>query len=141
MRSLLGVIIGALLVASPVYAQRAALTPFGGWKWGGSASTRQGTLNTAASEHFGLELSVRMRRDASAFLMVDYQPTVLRLKSGGTNPELFDLDAWYFMAGGDIEMLDRGQVIPFALGALGVAWFDPAGDRSGETAFAICMRL
>jgi len=129
-----------LVLASPAHGQRAALTASGGWKFGGSTRVQVGELNSAASEHYGLELAVRVRRDASGILLVDYQPTKLRLESGGLNSELFDLDVWYVMLGGQVELIDRGPVVPFAIGTLGIAWFNPTGasaaDRGSDTSFA-----
>jgi len=116
-------------------AQETALSVWGGWKFGGTMSAREGDLSAAASEHFGAELAVRVARDASIILMVDYQPTVLRLKDyrTGIREELFDLDVWYFMLGGQREIIDRGPIVPFATGALGVAWFNPTGNSQGRS--------
>jgi len=135
-RPLLGLLVWGLLAAPPLHAQQPALDAYAGWKWGGSLNTREGELNLAASEHFGLALAIPVRPDATALLLADYQPTELRLKSGGVNEKQFDVNIWYFMLGGQVEMDTPARVVPFAMGTLGVAWFDPSGSRSSETAFA-----
>jgi len=122
-------------------AQNAALSLSSGWKFGGTMSVQQGELNAAAAVPFSAELAFRVRDDAMGILMVEYQPTTLRLRpfGGGVNAELFDFDVWYFQVGGQPEIIDRGPVIPFAIGTLGVAWFNPtdgSGNRGSETMFA-----
>jgi hypothetical protein len=134
----------ALILAAPstLSAQgETALSFTTGWKFGGSMSVREGDLSVAASEHFGAELAIRASRDGSIILLVDYQPTVLRLKDfrTGIREELFDMDVWYFMLGGQGEINDRGPIVPFGTAALGVAWFNPTGtieDRSSTTMFS-----
>ncbi len=132
-----------LAVMAPVSleAQQTALSLSSGWKFGGTMGVREGDLNVAASVPFAAELAFRVRRDASAILTVEYQPTVLRLQppGSGINQQLFDMDVWYFMIGGEVESTGRGPVVPFAIGTLGVAWFDPtsgSGNRASETMFA-----
>lgn len=133
----------ALAIALPtgLVAQQTALSLSSGWKFGGTMGVREGDLNVAAAVPFSAGLAFRVRADAAAILVVEYQPTTLRLKpfGGGINQQLFDMNVWYFMIGGETEIIDRGPVVPFAIGMLGVAWFDPAGgagDRASETMFA-----
>lgn len=131
----------ALMAPFGLDAQRTALSLSSGWKFGGTMTVREGDLNVAAAVPFSAELAFRVRDDASGFLLVEYQPTVLRLKTFGTglNPELFDMDVWYFMVGGESEIIDRGPVVPFAIGAIGVAWFNPtsgSANRASEEMFA-----
>lgn len=133
--------VAALVAPASVSAQPAALSAWGGWKFGGSMNVREGSIRVPASEHFGGELAFRIRRDAMGVLMVDYQSSTLRLdRFGGPNEDVFDMDVWYFMAGGQYEILDRGPVVPFGMFNLGVSWFNPTGARAvgygSETMFA-----
>lgn len=137
---LFGLVAVALVAPVTLEAQQTALTLSSGWKFGGSMGVREGDLNVAAAVPYAAELAFRVQRDASAILTVEYQPTILRLKSQGTgiNQELFDIDVWYFMVGGELES-GRGPVVPFAMGAAGVAWFNPtsgSSNRASDTMFA-----
>jgi len=124
----------ALVLPAPATAQRGKglLTPYAGWTFGGSMNTFEGELNLAASMHYGGELEIRVRRDATAVFSVDYQPTILRLKEFGVgNRELFDMDVWSFQFGGHYEVLNNSPAVPYALGSFGGTWFDPkAGTRN-----------
>jgi len=138
---LLGLLALACIAPVNVEAQRTALSLSSGWRFGGTMGVNLGDLNLAAAVPFSAELAFRVRDDASTILMVEYQPTTLRLKpfGGGVDQELFEMDVWYFMAGGELEIVDRGPVVPFAIGAIGVAWFNPtagSADRGSETMFA-----
>jgi len=136
--------VGAALAApTKLEAQPAALSLWTGWTFGGSMTVREGTLNAAASTQFGGELAFRVQRDGLGLLYVDYQPSTLRIDTfGEPNRELYDMDIWYFMGGGRLELLDRGPAIPYGTFLLGVAWFNPKGttaDAAGvgsETMFA-----
>ena len=133
--------LAALALPSAAAAQPAAMSVWGGWKFGGSMSVREGTIRVPAQEHFGGELAFRVRSDAMGLLMVDYQRSTLRLERfGGANEDLFDMDVWYFMAGGQYEIIDRGPVVPYGLFTLGVSWFNPTGataiDYGSETMFS-----
>ena len=95
-------------------------------------NTREGELNLAASMHYGGELEVRVRRDATAVFSVDYQPTILRLKEFGVgNFELFDMNVWSFQVGGRYEVINQSPAIPYAIGTLGGTWFEPTTGGRG----------
>ena len=138
---LFGLVALTLMAPVSLEAQRTALSLSSGWKFGGTMGVNLGDLNLAAAVPYSAQLAFRVRSDASTILMVEYQPTTLRLEpfGGGVNQELFEMDVWYFMVGGEMEIIDRGPVVPFAIGTLGVAWFNPTGgsaDRGSETMFA-----
>ncbi len=131
------------LAPTVVEAQPAALSLWTGWTFGGSMNAREGTLNAAASTQFGGELAFRVRRDGLGVLYVDYQPSTLRIDTFGEgNRELYDMDIWYFMGGGQVELLDRGPAVPYGTFLMGVAWFNPKGTTAdaanvgSETMFA-----
>ena len=130
--------------SSALAAQTPALSMWGGWKWGGSMGIAQGDLSAEAAPNYGVELSVPARPGASVIFLVDYQPTTLRLKqfNTGIEEDVFDMDIWYFMAGGQAEMPGNGRVVPFGTFAIGVAWFDPGDDglaRESETMFTTLL--
>jgi hypothetical protein len=131
----------AFAAPSAVAAQPAALSLWGGWKWGGSMDVREGKLNAAASQNVGGELAFRVRPDGLGVLYVDYQPTTLRIDTyGEPNRELYDMDIWYFMAGGTAEMIGNGRAVPYGTLLIGAAWFNPKGTTAegvgSETMFA-----
>jgi hypothetical protein len=141
MRKLVTALLALTLAAPALVEGQAALSLSSGWKFGGRMAVQQGDLNTAAAVPFAAELSFPAHANASGILLVEYQPTTLRLDSNrtGFNEEVSDIDVWYFMIGGSPEITDRGPVVPFAIAALGIAWFNPTGgnpSRSSETLFA-----
>ncbi len=106
----------ALWVAAPSSAecQGPTFTAYSGYRLGGTLAIKEGDLKLDSSPFYGGQLDFRVRRDATAAIMVDYQPTFLRLKRFGEPTEaLFDLNVWYFQAGGTVEMLQSGGPIPF----------------------------
>ncbi len=124
---------GAILLSTPSVAvgQNATFTPYSGYRLGGSLSIREGDLKLDNGPFFGGQLDFRMRPDATAAILVDYQPTTLRLKDfGEPSEELFDLNVWYFQAGGTLEFLNQSDAVPFVIGSLGMSWFDPG--KGGE---------
>jgi len=122
------------LAPSRAQSQDATLTPYSGFRLGGTVSTRRGDLRLDDAAFYGVQLDVRVRSEATGALLVDYQPTTLRLRSAGQPTEdLFDINVWYFQGGGTLEMHNGGAAVPFALGTLGVSWFDPSGGSQGAT--------
>ena len=114
---------------TPAASQGPTFTAYSGYRLGGSLGTRDGDLKLDSAPFFGGQLDFRVRSDATAAIMVDYQPTFLRLKRFGEPTEaLFDLNVWYFQAGGTVEVLGGDGPVPFALGSLGMSWFDPTGS-------------
>jgi len=120
----------AVMAAAPsgAQSQNATITPYAGYRLGGTVSIREGDLKLDDAAFYGAQLDFRMRSDATGALLVDYQPTTLRLKSyGEPTQELFDMNVWYFQGGGTLEVLNAAGPVPFVLGSLGVSWFDPSG--------------
>ena len=130
-----------LLAAVPSVAagQGATLTPYSGYRLGGSLTIREGDLKLANAPFFGAQLDFRVRPDATGTLLVDYEPTTLRLKEyGGPTEDLFDLNVWYFQGGGTLEVLNpQSPAVPFVLGTIGMSWFDPGSNsRNAESEWA-----
>ena len=118
-------------VPSLAGAQNATITPYSGYRLGGTLTIRDGDLKLADAAFYGVQLDFRMRPDATATLLADYQPTTLRLKEyGGPTEDLFDINVWYFQGGGTLEVMNpQSAAVPFVLGTIGMSWFDP-GDNS-----------
>jgi len=113
-------------------AQGLTFSPYSGYRLGGTLTIRDGDLKLADSPFFGAQLDLRMRPDATGTLLVDYQPTTLRLKEyRGPTEDLFDLNVWYFQGGGTLEVMSQSAAVPFVLGTIGMSLFDP-GSNSGN---------
>ena len=138
--SLLAVVATVCAIPSAAAGQNVSLTPYSGYRLGGSLTVREGDLKLADSPFYGGQLDFRVRPDATATLLVDYQPTTLRLQEFGSSTEdLFDLGVWYFQAGGTLEAMSNSQAVPFVIGTLGMSWFDPgsdSGNAGSEYGFA-----
>jgi hypothetical protein len=133
--------VGLLVVTIPSAgsAQGTTLTPYSGYRLGGSLTIREGDLKLDSSPFFGAQLDFRVRADATGAIIVDYQPTTLRLKEFNEPlQELFDMNVWYFQAGGTLEVQNQADAIPFFVGSLGMSWFDPgAGSQSAGSEYAL----
>jgi hypothetical protein len=134
------VLILLILGPSLATAQGPTLTPYGGYRLGGTLDIRGGDLKLDDSHFLGLQLDARARPDATGSLLVDYQPTTLRLKESGSPAEqLFDLNVWYFQLGGLLEFPQGEGAVPFMAASLGMSWFDPTGgseNAESEYGFA-----
>jgi opacity protein-like surface antigen len=129
----------AAAMLAPVAVSAQTISPYAGWKWGGSMGTNEGDLSAEASPSYGVEIAIPARPGQSFILIADYQPTTLRLQRfNGPDEDLFDLDIWYFMAGGQAEVPGQSRAVPFGSFALGWAWFNPQGagaTRESESMF------
>jgi hypothetical protein len=118
-------------------AQGPTLTPYGGYRLGGTLGISEGDLKLDEAPFFGIQLDTRARPDATGSLLVDYQPTTLRLKtSSGPAEEMFDLNVWYFQLGGLLEFHQGQGAVPFMIASLGMSWFDPTdGSQNADSEF------
>ncbi len=134
-----------LLILGPslATAQSPSLTPYGGYRLGGSLGIREGDLKLDESPFFGVQLDARARPDATGSLIVDYQPTTLRLKESGSPAEqLFDINVWYFQVGGLVEFPQGQGAVPFMVASLGMSWFDPTdGSQNAESEYGFAGTL
>ena len=121
-------------IPSTALGQNVSITPYSGYRFGGSLTVRQGELQLADAPFFGGQLDFRMRTGATGSLLVDYQPTSLRLKEfGASTTDLFDIGVWYFQAGGTLETNTRSQAVPFVIGTLGMSMFDPGSNSDNAS--------
>ncbi len=120
---------------TPSAGQKISFTPYSGYRLGGSLSIQEGDLKLDNAPFYGGQLDFRVRRDATVAVIVDYQPTKLGLKEfGEPTQDLFDINVWYFQAGGTYEVIGRSASgpRPFAVGTLGMSMFDPGSSGQGN---------
>jgi hypothetical protein len=125
---------GLLLMPGTASGQDVTFTPYSGFRLGGALSVREGDLTFNGAPIFGAQFDYRLRRDATAAFLVDYQPTTMRIReSGEPTVDLWDVNVLYFQLGGSLEVLNQSGAIPFVLGTLGMSMFDPSSG-SGSSA-------
>lgn len=123
--------------AADVHAHRIEITPVAGYQFGGGFSGEEGEIEIPAGFMYGAMLDLWVRPEAQAEFLYTRQETSIRFDPAGAAPEidLGDLVVHEFQLGGNVD-LKPGRVRPYALGTLGVTWFDPAGDYDGESRFS-----
>lgn len=143
-----GALVAAVLlggVPSPSAGQQVEYQAYGGWRFGGTFRLQEGDLELADGNNFGAQVDVRVRPDATVVLLVDYQPTTLRLRPRtGTVQDLFDVHVWYFQFGGAFEVHNQTPILPYLMATIGMSWFDPSGagdDRDSDFGFAGILGL
>lgn len=122
----------------PPPPNRFAITPIAGYQFGGGFSGAEGEIDIPAGFMYGAALDVWVRPEAQAEFMYTRQETSFAFDPAGAAPaiELGDLTIHEFQLGGNTD-LGTGRIRPYALGTLGVTWFDPADDTyDGESRFS-----
>jgi hypothetical protein len=117
------------------------ITPFGGFRFGGSfedANTGD-TIAIDEAGSYGLILDFDLEPSKQIEVYLSRQST--KLSSGGTvtgNPK-FDLTVDYYHIGG-LVLLEGDRVRPFVSGTFGLTRMDPQGaDRTAEYYFSIAL--
>jgi hypothetical protein len=133
---LLGFLPGTAAAASGI-----EITPFGGFRFGGSfedANTGD-TIAIDEAGSYGLMLDFDLEPAKQIEVYLSRQST--KLSSGGTvtgNPK-FNLTVDYYHIGG-LLMLEGDRVRPFVSGTFGLTRMDPqGGDRTAEYFFSIAL--
>jgi opacity protein-like surface antigen len=122
----------------PPPPNRFEITPIAGYQFGGGFSGEEGEINMPADFMYGVALDVWVRPEAQAEFLYTRQETRLEFDPAGVAPaiDLGDLTIHEFQLGGNTD-LRAGRIRPYALGTLGVTWFDPANDDiDGESRFS-----
>ncbi len=121
----------AIFVFLPAHARAdwgVELTPFAGFRFGGSFTDNATGLDLDADEgaSVGLILGVPATHETEYELFYSFQKT--ELKAGGilSGDPLFDLDIHYLHIGGTY-LLPGERVRPFVGGGLGLTYFSPDG--------------
>jgi len=138
---LLILILLGLLPGEAVAASGIEITPFGGFRFGGSfqdANTGD-TIAIDESGSYGLILDFDLEPAKQIEVYLSRQST--KLSAGGTvtgNPK-FDLTVDYYHIGG-LLMLEGDRVRPFISGTFGLTRMDPQGtNRTTEYYFSIAL--
>jgi opacity protein-like surface antigen len=118
------------------------ITPFGGFRFGGSFedNTTGTNFKVGESGSFGLILGLRDTVETHYELLYSFQRT--ELSGGGIfgGGPLFDLDIHYLHLGGTYEFPGEGKVLPFISGGLGVTFLVPTGaGLDSSTNFSLSM--
>lgn len=111
-----------ILVPTPVWADRGVeLTPFAGFRFGGSFEDNTTGLNLDVDEgeSFGVILDVRATPETEYELFYSFQKTELQGKGLFAGQSLFDLDIHYLHIGGTY-LFPGERVHPFVSGGLGL---------------------
>lgn len=131
-----------LLLPSPAGAGRdVELTPFAGFRFGGSFEDNVAGVDLDVREGagFGLILDVQADPDTQYELFYGFQRTRLDTDGLFGGAPLFDLDIHYLHIGGTY-LLPGERVRPFVAGGLGLTFFIPEGAGPGsETRFSVSL--
>ncbi len=118
--------LGCALAAPAAAQQRAEITAFGGWQFGGRAYVRNGEIKLNDAFNYGAIIDIRVRHNAQVELYYSRQETKLKLdESFGVSRELTDLAVQYFHAGGLMELQRGMPAIPFVSFTLGATHYNP----------------
>ncbi len=134
---------------SPAWAQnRAEITAYGGWQFGGTTYVREGDLNLKDAFNYGVTVDFAVRPGAQVELMYNRQETELRLsRPFEVNRILTDITVEYWLAGGLVEVDQRGPARPFVSLGLGAVHYSPKESEiegrqiSDEWNFAMALGL
>jgi len=146
-RGLLPFVFTALLVLTPSAARAERgfeITPFGGFRFGGSFedNTTGASLKVGESGTLGIILGLRDTPETHYELFYSYQKTELRGSGTFGGAPLFDLSIQYLHLGGTYEFLGEGErkVTPFLSGGLGVTFLVPTGaGLDSSTNFSLSL--
>jgi hypothetical protein len=127
--------------AQSVDEERAAIryevTPFLGYRGGGTLDIEGSAEDGDISEHFsfGLALNYHIDTFSSYELFYSRQPTHVSL---GEQPGALDLDVEYLLIGGTTVIETMSPLQPYIVGLAGISRFSlDAPDARDETTFAI----
>lgn len=118
---------------------RFEVTPFLGYRGGGTFDIQGSAEDGDVSEHFsfGLALNYRVDTLSSYELFYSRQPTHVSL---GAQPGALDLDVEYLMIGGTQVIESMSALQPYIVGLVGVGRFSlDAPDAQRETRFALSL--
>ncbi|HZD54697.1 MAG TPA: hypothetical protein VE080_00450 [Candidatus Aquicultoraceae bacterium] len=123
-----------VLLPAPVRADLGVeLTPFAGFRFGGSFEDNATGLDLDAEEgaSFGVVLDVPATRETEYELFYSFQRTEIGGGGAFRKEPLFDLDVHYLHVGG-LLLFPRERARPFIGGGLGITWFSPRGPGPGS---------
>jgi hypothetical protein len=127
-----------LLCSSPVLAQKFELTPFYGYRWGGTLKTDAGDFVVEASGNYGVMFDMAVKPGAYVEFMFSRQDGEVTLKHNDGSPDTnpFDLAIEYWHVGGLYEFIADGSFRPFVVIGLGATHLVPTDDRDANWHFS-----
>ncbi|TDI35649.1 MAG: hypothetical protein E2P02_27555 [Acidobacteria bacterium] len=128
----------AIVIASPVGAQKVEIALFYGYQFGDSFVVSRGEVKYDGSANRGFTLGVEIEDDLKFEFLYRRADTKLKFRElGGIGQEtLFDMSVQYFHGGILYEVDASERVRGFFTGSAGVSYFDPESDFSGEWKFS-----
>lgn len=116
-------------------AQRAEVVPFYGYRFGGGINVRDGRLEFADNDAYGLAVSVKLRTGVEANIVYSRQDTKLEFEplGAGVKQEISDVAVQYIQVGGLAGPPPRGRAQPYGTVSAGVAWLDPSGSDLNDS--------
>ncbi|UCF20673.1 MAG: hypothetical protein JSU87_04485 [Gemmatimonadota bacterium] len=125
--SILALALSTTLIAAPAVAQdRAEITPFVGWQFGGWAAGRSGDFRLSDDVAYGGILDIAVRPGAQAEFMYSRQETQLLFDDFLEGRRVLTDMTVEFIHGGGLVEIDRGhRAKPFVSATLGATHFNP----------------
>jgi opacity protein-like surface antigen len=119
---------GAAQTVGAGKTRRIEITPFVGYQFGDTETSRLGQLAVGAASSYGVMLDVRVRPDATVQVVYDRQDTVLDFRDN--DPFLpkqisVDLSIEYFHLGGTVELGGSDRFQPYFGMTVGATRFHP----------------
>ena len=133
-RGMLLILAVLMLCSSPVWAQKFELTPFYGYRWGGTLKSDAGEFVVDASGNYGIMFDVAIKPGGYVEFMYSRQDGNVTLKHADGSPDTnpFDLAIEYWHVGCLHEFLNDGAFRPFVVIGLGATHFVPTGNRDSD---------
>lgn len=129
---------GAIIMSgsSLLRAQRAEITPFGGFQFGGVFRLINGELKIKTNACFGLALDLYIREHVLLEFIYSRQETGMELVTDPSREktDLFNLAIEYYQFG-VVYHFGYGKYIPFGMFTVGASRFDPYETGTGSEYF------
>jgi hypothetical protein len=142
---LAGSILILVLLSPTAHAQTVELTPFGGYRFGGSFDVidDRGALEVKEAAAFGATLGFRVDENGELEASYSRQDSRLRVDGFFTSRPLFDLAVETYQLGGNYLFRDEGvRVRPYLGVGLGVTRFVPEPENlESETRFSASLAV
>jgi hypothetical protein len=129
------------ILPGDLWAKGFEITPFGGYRFGGSFDTSTGgSLRLDDSGSYGVIIGMDYQENTQLEFLYSHQKSPLKQNEGIFSGEtLFDLGVDYFQIGGTY-LWDYDRLVPFLSGGLGAAYLNPdASEYSSVTKFAMSL--
>ena len=119
-----------VLGSSPAWAQKAEITPFIGYQFGGKVALVNGDVKLKDAANFGAILDFTVRPGGQVELSYTRQNTQLQWRPFIGVGEDIDMSVEYFQIGG-LGYVMKGDARPFVSATLGATHFNPKANEIG----------